>query len=159
MNGSGALVLFRTKQVIDNILLFWVLCALDRNCIQPVGRASLVCSSKAMKKKEFAGKSRVASNSWKKNFHLAHQAQSFPVGKSVGKLWSIWSNSSLPKMWYLEANCSFRQLTTVWDGWFCTQGSSWHSGLVISEPQFIPIHTTWPLLCHCRLPQIWPIFN
>ena len=29
-------VIYRTEHVFKNIVLFWVLCALDVNCIQPV---------------------------------------------------------------------------------------------------------------------------
>ena len=38
MGGATMVVIYRTEQVFKNIVLFWVLCALDVNCIQPIQR-------------------------------------------------------------------------------------------------------------------------
>ena len=46
--------LYRTEHVFKNFLLFWVLCALDVNCIEPT-RAS-VCDKNKLWNREDAGK-------------------------------------------------------------------------------------------------------
>ena len=54
MGGSGFVVLYRTERVFKNIILFWVLCALDVHCTQPTKR--LGCDGKKFKSGQFAGK-------------------------------------------------------------------------------------------------------
>ena len=46
--------LYRTEHVFKNFLLFWVLCALDVNCIEPT-RAS-VCNKNKLWNGKYAGK-------------------------------------------------------------------------------------------------------
>ena len=38
MGGATMIIIYRTESVFKNIVLFWVLCALDVNCIQPITR-------------------------------------------------------------------------------------------------------------------------
>ena len=38
MGGATMITIYRTEHVFKNIVLFWVLCALDINCIQPIQR-------------------------------------------------------------------------------------------------------------------------
>ena len=38
MGAATMVVIYRTEHVFKNILLFWVLCALEENCIQPTQR-------------------------------------------------------------------------------------------------------------------------
>ena len=46
--------LYRTEHVFNNFLLFWVLCALDVNCIEPT--RTLNCDRDKLYKGDYAGK-------------------------------------------------------------------------------------------------------
>ena len=53
MGGGGMLVFHRTERVFKNIVLFWVLCALDANCIQPI--RTKACDNKKLSQGLYAG--------------------------------------------------------------------------------------------------------
>ena len=53
MGGTGLLVFHRTERVFKNIFLFWVLCALEKNCTEPT--TTLSCNTEKMKRGEYAG--------------------------------------------------------------------------------------------------------
>lgn len=53
MCGSGAVVLFRTKEVFNSIFLFWVLCALEVQCVSPITKVH--CDLKKLSRGEYAG--------------------------------------------------------------------------------------------------------
>ena len=54
MGGGGFLVIYKTEKVFKNVFLFWVLCALDIDCIQPI--KTLSCNRKKLRSGQYAGK-------------------------------------------------------------------------------------------------------
>ena len=47
------ITIYRTEHVFKNILLYWVLCALNVNCAQPT--RSLGCDGPKLRRGEYAG--------------------------------------------------------------------------------------------------------
>ena len=47
------ITIYRTEYVFKNIVLFWVLCALDVNCAQPT--RALGCDGSKLRRGEYAG--------------------------------------------------------------------------------------------------------
>ena len=65
MGAGGIVLIYRTEEVFKNILLFWVVCALDKSCIEPT--RALYCNRSAMKMNKFAGKCTLYFKKEKKN--------------------------------------------------------------------------------------------
>ena len=53
MVAPGMIFFHRTEHVFKNILLFWVLCALDVDCMEPT--RSLKCDASKFKSGDYAG--------------------------------------------------------------------------------------------------------
>ena len=53
MGAAGILRISRTEEVFKNIILFWVLCALDEKCLEPTRK--LNCNYTKLRKNKFAG--------------------------------------------------------------------------------------------------------
>ena len=54
MGASGMVVFYRTERAFKNIVLFWVLCALNKDCTQPTKQ--LYCNGEKLRRGKFVGK-------------------------------------------------------------------------------------------------------
>ena len=55
IGGATMITIYRTEHAFKNIILFWVLCALDENCAEPT--RDLQCDHTRMGKRQYADKS------------------------------------------------------------------------------------------------------
>ena len=53
MGAATLIIIYRTEKIFKNIILFWVICALDINCIEPTKKLS--CNHTNLWRNEYAG--------------------------------------------------------------------------------------------------------
>ena len=53
MTASGFVIFYRTQRVFNHVILFWVLCALNKECTQPTKK--LRCEGKKLMRRQYAG--------------------------------------------------------------------------------------------------------
>ena len=54
MGAATTVLIYKTEQIFKNILIFWVLCALEKKCIEPTRK--LKCNKEKLRSGQYAGK-------------------------------------------------------------------------------------------------------
>ena len=62
IGGARGVLIYKTEKVFKNILLFWILCALNEHCIQPI--KTLDCNWTKFHRNEYAGNYTMSINSF-----------------------------------------------------------------------------------------------